>query len=67
MVNLATEQNMKKEILVGEWERRKTSHLLFPPKRVTACGASRMPNSSSIIEIVVERRRAGVTSTLSEG
>jgi len=41
-------------------------YLLFSPKRVTACGGSRMPNSSSIIEIVVEWRRAGGTSTLSE-
>jgi hypothetical protein len=35
-----------------------------PPKRVTAWGSSHMPNSSSIIEIVVECRRAGAGSTL---
>ena len=29
-------------------------HSLLPPKRVTACGASCMLNSPSIIEIVVE-------------
>lgn len=41
--------------LNSEWEEKKAA----VPKRVVALGGSRMPNSSSSIEIVVERRRIG--------
>jgi hypothetical protein len=56
----------RKTIRLGVGEEKRVI-LRYSPKRVVARGGSRMPNSSSIIEIVVECRRAGAAASILSG